>query len=61
MIKIIKIWKYLHPKNGGMSKILNNNAKFEMFQFDHDKKLSYVVNLEESWQCSKWSKIQRRD
>ena len=29
-----------------MSKILNNNAKFEMFQFDHDKELNYTLNLE---------------
>ena len=29
-----------------MSKILNNNAKFEMIQFDHDKELNYVLNLE---------------
>ena len=29
-----------------MSKILNNNAKFEMLQFDHDKELNYILNLE---------------
>ena len=29
-----------------MSKILNNNAKFEMIQFDHDKELINVLNLE---------------
>ena len=29
----------------GMYKILNNNAKFELLQFDHDKELSYVLNL----------------
>ena len=29
-----------------MSKILNNNAKFEMLQFDHDKELNYTLNLE---------------
>ena len=29
-----------------MSKILNYNAKFEMLEFDHDKKFSYVLNLE---------------
>ena len=29
-----------------MSKVLNNNAKFEMIQFDHDKELNYVLNLE---------------
>ena len=34
--------KYLE----GMSKILNNNAKFEMLQFDHDKELNYILNLE---------------
>ena len=34
--------KYLQ----GMSKILNNNAKFEMLQFDHDKELNYILNLE---------------
>ena len=30
----------------GVSKILNNNAKFEMLQFDHDKELNYILNLE---------------
>ena len=30
----------------GMSKILNNNAKFEMLQFDHDEELNYILNLE---------------
>ena len=30
----------------GMSKILNNNAKFEVLQFDHDKELNYILNLE---------------
>ena len=34
--------KYLE----GMYKILNNNAKFEMLQFDHDKEFNYVLNLE---------------
>ena len=34
--------KYLE----GMSKILNNSAKFEMLQFDHDKKLDYILNLQ---------------
>ena len=34
--------KYLEE----MSKILNNNAKFEMLQFDHDKELNYTLNLE---------------
>ena len=29
----------------GIHKILNNNAKFEMLQFDHDKELNYVLNL----------------
>ena len=29
-----------------MSKILNNNAKFQMLQFDDDKELSYIFNLE---------------
>ena len=29
-----------------MSKILNNNAKFEMLQFDHDKELNNILNLE---------------
>ena len=28
-----------------MSKILNNNAKFQMLQFDHDKELNYILNL----------------
>ena len=37
-----------------MSKILNNSAKFEMRQFDHDKKLNYILNLEKkNHQCSK--------
>ena len=31
----------------GMSKILNNNDKFEMLQFDLDKELNYVLKLEE--------------
>ena len=35
--------KYLE----GMSKILNNNDKFEMLQFDLDKELNYVLKLEE--------------
>ena len=30
----------------GMSKILNSNAKFEMLQFDHDKDLNLILNLE---------------
>ena len=34
--------KYLE----GMYKILNGNTKFEMPQFDYDKELSYVLNLE---------------
>ena len=34
--------KYLE----GMSKILNNNAKFEMLRFDHDKELNYILNFE---------------
>ena len=34
--------KYLE----GMSKILNKNAKFEMLQFDRDKELNYILNLE---------------
>ena len=35
--------KYLE----GMSKILNNNAKFEVLQFDHDGELNYVLNLQQ--------------
>ena len=35
--------KYLE----GMSKILNNNDKFEMLQFGIDKELNYVLKLEE--------------
>lgn len=27
-----------------MSELLNNNAKFEMFQIDHDKDFNYVLN-----------------
>ena len=34
--------KYLE----GMSKVLNNNAKFELLQFDHDKELNYILNSE---------------
>ena len=34
--------KYLE----GMPKTLNNNAKFEVLQFDHDKELNYILNLE---------------
>ena len=34
--------KYLE----GIYKILNNNPKFETLQFDHDKELNYVLNLE---------------
>ena len=34
--------KYLE----GMSKILNNNANFEMLQLDHGKELNYILNLE---------------
>ena len=30
-----------------MSKILNNNDKFEMLQFGIDKELNYVLKLEE--------------
>ena len=30
----------------GMCKILNNNPKFEMLQFDHDKELNYILKLE---------------
>ena len=29
-----------------MYKILNNNAKFKMLQFDHDKELNYILNLQ---------------
>ena len=29
-----------------MSKILSNNANFEILQFDHDEELNYVLNLE---------------
>ena len=29
-----------------MSKTLNNNAKFEILQFDHDKELNYILNLQ---------------
>ena len=39
---LLETVKYLE----GMSKILNNNAKFEMLELDHDKKLNYVLNLE---------------
>ena len=44
-----------------MSKILNYNAKFEMFQFDHDNELRNVFNLDQSYQCSERFKKQRRD
>ena len=43
-----------------MSKILNYNAKFEMFQFDHDNELRNVFNLDQSYQCSERFKKQRR-
>ena len=36
--------KYLE----GMCKILNNNAKFQMLQFDHGKELNYILNLEKN-------------
>lgn len=29
-----------------MSELLNNNAKFEMFQIDHDKDFNYVLIIE---------------
>ena len=29
----------------GMSETLSNTPKFEMFQFDHDKPLSYILKL----------------
>ena len=32
----------------GMSKILNNNAKFKMLQFDHGKEQNYILNLEKN-------------
>ena len=35
---------YFPSKMEGMSKMLNRNAKFEMLQLDHDKKLNYVLN-----------------
>ena len=34
--------KYLQE----MSKTLNNNVMFEIFQFDHDKELNYILNLQ---------------
>ena len=44
--------KYLE----GMYKILKNSANFEMLQFDHDKELSYVLNLKKkNYQCSERS------
>ena len=44
--------KYLE----GMSKILSNSAKFEILQFDHDKELNYILNLEKkNHQCSERS------
>ena len=36
-----------------MTIILNNNAKFERLQFDHDKELNYLLNLEKK--CSERS------
>ena len=36
-----------------MTIILNNNAKFEMLQFHHDKELNYLLNLEKK--CSERS------
>ena len=41
-VVLLDKYKYLE----GMYKILNSNAKFEMFQFAHDKELNYVLNLE---------------
>ena len=32
----------------GMFKILNNNAKFQMLQFDHGKEQNYILNLEKN-------------
>ena len=40
-VDLLNKGKYLE----GMFKILNNNAKFEMLQFDHEKELNYVSNL----------------
>ena len=36
-----------------MTIILNNNAKFERLQFDHDLELNYLLNLEKK--CSERS------
>ena len=38
-----------------MSKILNNSIKFELLQFNHDKKLTYVLSLKKK--LSMFSKI----
>ena len=51
-IVLIDKYKYLE----GITKILNNNAKFKKLQFDHDKKLNNVLNLEKKkYQCSERS------
>ena len=51
-VVLIDKYEYLE----GITKILNNNAKFEKLQFDHDKKLNNVLNLEKKkYQCSERS------
>ena len=41
-----------------MCKILNNKAKFELLQFDHDQDLNFVLNLEKkSYQCSEITEV----
>ena len=44
-----------------MCKISNNNAKFELLQFDHDKELNFVLNLEKmNYQCSDITKVDHK-
>ena len=48
-VVLLDKYKYLE----GMSKTLNNSAKFEILQFDDDKELNYILNLEKkNHQCS---------
>ena len=44
--------KYLE----GMYRILSNNIKFEMLQFDHNKELNFVLKLEKkNYKCTERS------
>ena len=40
----------------GMYRILSNNIKFEMLQFDHNKELNFVLKLEKkNYKCTERS------